>query len=136
VSALVPSDDLPWTPIPLRTWFWVAYVCLLVAGAISLEVSLHYSHKKRGTTSILGIDNTTRFLIFMQGGRLLIRRTRRRVFFTMYMYVDASMNRSPCFTGPSFVYIDSSRGWRGYDSDWFLGMDRCRSKAFASELFT
>jgi hypothetical protein len=68
VLALVPRDDLPWTPIPLRTRFWVTYICVLVAGAISLEVALHYSHKKGGTTSILWINKITRFLIFMQGG--------------------------------------------------------------------
>jgi hypothetical protein len=64
---LVPSDGLPWTPKPLRTWFWVTYVCVLVAVAIALEVSLHYSHKKGGTSSILGVDNNTRLLILHTG---------------------------------------------------------------------
>lgn len=42
-----PSDT-HWVPLPLRTWFWISYVCVLVAGAIALEVALHYSHKNNG----------------------------------------------------------------------------------------
>ncbi|KAI9458861.1 hypothetical protein BJY52DRAFT_399314 [Lactarius psammicola] len=42
------SGGSRWTPIPLRTWFWVSYVCVLVAGAIALEVALHFSHKNDG----------------------------------------------------------------------------------------
>jgi hypothetical protein len=53
--------------MPLRTWFWVTYVCVLVAVAIALEVSLHYSHKKGGTSSILGVDNIARLPILHIG---------------------------------------------------------------------
>ncbi|KAH9055611.1 hypothetical protein EDB87DRAFT_1579673 [Lactarius vividus] len=41
-------SNAQWVPIPLRTWFWISYVCVLVAGAIALEVALHYSHKNDG----------------------------------------------------------------------------------------
>lgn len=47
-SDTAPSDDSQWIPLPLRTWFWVTYVCVLVAGAIALEVALHFSHKNNG----------------------------------------------------------------------------------------
>jgi hypothetical protein len=40
---------------------------VLAAGAIALEVALHYSHKKGGTSSILKIDNDTRLLILRTG---------------------------------------------------------------------
>ena len=63
VVALFPADGLQWMPIPLRIWFRVTYVCVLLAGAIALEVALHYSHKKGGTSSIPGIDNDIRLLI-------------------------------------------------------------------------
>ncbi|KAF8262466.1 hypothetical protein EI94DRAFT_1602111 [Lactarius quietus] len=43
-----PVDGLQWVPLPLRTWFWVSYVCVLVAGAIALEVALHFSNKNDG----------------------------------------------------------------------------------------
>ncbi|KAI0264713.1 hypothetical protein BC834DRAFT_252038 [Gloeopeniophorella convolvens] len=46
-TPLAPST-LQWLPLPLRTWFWVTYVCVLVAGAIALEVALHFSHKNHG----------------------------------------------------------------------------------------
>jgi hypothetical protein len=67
--ALILSNDFPWTPVPLRTWFWATYVFMLVAGAIALEVALHFSHKKGGTSSILilRIDNNTRLLILRAG---------------------------------------------------------------------
>ncbi|KAH9990969.1 hypothetical protein BJV74DRAFT_836704 [Russula compacta] len=59
---LVPSDASQWLPIPLRTWFWVTYVCVLISGAIALEVALHYSHKNGGVSSALGIDYNIRVL--------------------------------------------------------------------------
>lgn len=43
-----PSDGSHWVPLPLRTWFWVSYVCVLVAGAFALEVALHFSNKDDG----------------------------------------------------------------------------------------
>ncbi|KAN0127235.1 Protein of unknown function (DUF3433) domain containing protein [Lactarius tabidus] len=43
-----PSNGAQWVPLPLRTWFWVSYVCVLVAGAIALEVALHFSNKDDG----------------------------------------------------------------------------------------
>jgi len=39
----------PWVPYPLRPWFWVPFVCILVLGAIGLEVALHFSNKNNGT---------------------------------------------------------------------------------------
>ncbi|KAI0305146.1 hypothetical protein B0F90DRAFT_1701694 [Multifurca ochricompacta] len=47
-AAPAPPDSSQWIPIPLRTWFWVSYVLVLVAGAIALEVALHFSHKNHG----------------------------------------------------------------------------------------
>ncbi|KAI0058622.1 hypothetical protein BV25DRAFT_1810416, partial [Artomyces pyxidatus] len=37
-----------WIPLPLRTPFWATYVCFLVAGAIGLEIALHFSNEKQG----------------------------------------------------------------------------------------
>lgn len=65
--ALVSSDSLQWTPIPLKIWFWVSYVCVLVSGAIALEVALHFSHMKGGTLSNFGIKNDTKLLILNAG---------------------------------------------------------------------
>jgi len=62
--ALVSSDSSQWTPIPLKTWFWVSYVCVLVSGAIALEVALHFSHMKGGTLSNFG---DTQLLILNAG---------------------------------------------------------------------
>jgi hypothetical protein len=55
--ALILHNDFPWTPVPLRTWFWATYVFVLAAGAIALEVALHYSHKEGGTLLILRIGD-------------------------------------------------------------------------------
>lgn len=47
-TPIAPSDGSQWVPLPLRTWFWVSYVSVLVAGAIALEVALHFSNKNDG----------------------------------------------------------------------------------------
>ncbi len=57
---LAPCDGSQWIPIPLRTWFWVSYVCFLVAGAIALEVALRFSHKNNGI-SFPYLDDLVRF---------------------------------------------------------------------------
>ncbi|KAI0296043.1 hypothetical protein BC826DRAFT_908693 [Russula brevipes] len=56
--ALVPPESSLWIPIPLRSWFWVTYICVLVAGAIALEVALHYSHKNRGMSTLPAVGVT------------------------------------------------------------------------------
>ena len=119
-----PSNDSQWVPTPLRTWFWVSYVCVLVAGAIALEVALHFSNKDDGTC----------FLVYIpfcdskfsgQGGQL--RKTRRRVFCITYTYV----------WGLGFVvsfrfftsYADPSCRYRYDDFGRTLGVDGHRSEA-------
>ncbi|EIM82094.1 uncharacterized protein STEHIDRAFT_65902 [Stereum hirsutum FP-91666 SS1] len=47
-GATATTDQDAWTPTPLKTWFWVPFVCVLVAGAITLEVALSFSHRKHG----------------------------------------------------------------------------------------
>ncbi|KAK0438352.1 uncharacterized protein EV420DRAFT_1212338 [Desarmillaria tabescens] len=38
----------PWIPYPLRPWFWIPFVLLMILGAIGLEVALHFSNKNSG----------------------------------------------------------------------------------------
>ncbi|KAJ3517527.1 hypothetical protein NLJ89_g444 [Agrocybe chaxingu] len=40
-----------WVPHPLRPWFWIPFVLFLLAGAIGLEVALHFSNKNQGWSS-------------------------------------------------------------------------------------
>lgn len=42
------SVDLKWLPVPLRMWFWIPFVVVLVLAAIGLEVALHFSNKNQG----------------------------------------------------------------------------------------
>jgi hypothetical protein len=120
-----------WTPIPLRTLFWVTYVCVLVAGAITLEVALHYSHKKGGTSLVFWIENHIRLLILRSGWPIHANVEKGILHF---VYVRRCLDeKGPLFTGPSLVRIDSPRGRGGYDSGWPLDMDRPRSQALASE---
>lgn len=42
------SGDPDWLPLPLRFWFWVPLVVILVLGAIGLEVALHFSKRNQG----------------------------------------------------------------------------------------
>jgi hypothetical protein len=42
-----------WTPLPLRTWFWVIYIILLICVAVALEVALHYNRKSQGEHRVL-----------------------------------------------------------------------------------
>ncbi|KDQ60228.1 hypothetical protein JAAARDRAFT_32601 [Jaapia argillacea MUCL 33604] len=41
-------DRRAWTPMPLKTWFWILYTLVLVGGAITLEVLLNYSNTHQG----------------------------------------------------------------------------------------
>ena len=34
--------------MPLRPWFWIPFVIILVLAAIGLEVALHFSNKNQG----------------------------------------------------------------------------------------
>ncbi|KAK0211432.1 hypothetical protein IW262DRAFT_1467913 [Armillaria fumosa] len=38
----------PWIPYPLRAWFWIPFVLMMIIGAIGLEIALHFSNKKSG----------------------------------------------------------------------------------------
>ncbi|KAI0790335.1 hypothetical protein C8Q75DRAFT_110838 [Abortiporus biennis] len=38
----------PWTPIPLRRWFWIPLVCTMAAGAIAFEAALSFSKLNNG----------------------------------------------------------------------------------------
>ncbi|PBK94756.1 hypothetical protein ARMGADRAFT_1164356 [Armillaria gallica] len=42
------SVTKPWIPYPLRAWFWIPFVILMILGAIGLEVALHFSNKNSG----------------------------------------------------------------------------------------
>uniref|UniRef100_A0A0W0FJG3 Uncharacterized protein n=1 Tax=Moniliophthora roreri TaxID=221103 RepID=A0A0W0FJG3_MONRR len=37
-----------WIPLPLRPWFWLTFVVILILLAIGLEVALHLSNKNNG----------------------------------------------------------------------------------------
>lgn len=43
--------DVRWLPVPLRSWFWIPFVIVLVLAAIGLEVALHFSNKNQGERS-------------------------------------------------------------------------------------
>jgi len=58
------SSSSLWIPIPLRTWFWVTYVCVLFAGAIALEVALHYSHENGGWPTMRNADRGVLHYVF------------------------------------------------------------------------
>lgn len=49
------NDPSHWVPLPLRVWFWVPLVILLVLGGIGLELALHFSKKNNGTCCIRSI---------------------------------------------------------------------------------
>jgi hypothetical protein len=37
-----------WTPIPLRSWFWLSLVSFMTLGAIGLEIALSVTNKNQG----------------------------------------------------------------------------------------
>ncbi|KAJ7781489.1 hypothetical protein B0H16DRAFT_1498593 [Mycena metata] len=47
---LMEEDDLPrgWVPPPLRGWYAIALISLLIALAIALEIALHFTVKNNG----------------------------------------------------------------------------------------
>ncbi|KXN84108.1 hypothetical protein AN958_00433 [Leucoagaricus sp. SymC.cos] len=61
----VNSVDPKWLPLPLRPWFWIPFVVLLVLGAIGLEVALHFSKKNQGWKSSGDIGNTENALHYV-----------------------------------------------------------------------
>ncbi|GJE86425.1 DUF3433 domain-containing protein [Phanerochaete sordida] len=38
----------PWTPIPLRKWFWIPLVLTMALGGVAFEIALHFSEKNQG----------------------------------------------------------------------------------------
>lgn len=46
VGDIPPSDH--WVPFPLRPWFWVPLVVLLLLGAIGLQVAHAVANKQNG----------------------------------------------------------------------------------------
>ncbi|KAL9709934.1 hypothetical protein Ac2012v2_006994 [Leucoagaricus gongylophorus] len=59
------SVDLKWLPVPLRMWFWIPFVVVLVLAAIGLEVALHFSNKNQGWESNGGVGNTESVLHYV-----------------------------------------------------------------------
>ncbi|KAG5637195.1 hypothetical protein H0H81_005408 [Sphagnurus paluster] len=49
-------DEKGWVPWPLRPYFWVPFVLILVLGAIGLEVGLHFSNKNHGWPTSRGSE--------------------------------------------------------------------------------
>jgi hypothetical protein len=41
----------PWLPLPFKTWFWIPFMILMVAGAVGLEVALHLTKQHRGKST-------------------------------------------------------------------------------------
>ncbi|KAF5362655.1 hypothetical protein D9758_009570 [Tetrapyrgos nigripes] len=56
----------PWVPYPLRPWFWITFVIVLVAAAIGLEVALHFSKKNNGwkTNSSITTDSNVLHYVY------------------------------------------------------------------------
>ncbi|KAH9174686.1 hypothetical protein EDB89DRAFT_459311 [Lactarius sanguifluus] len=66
-------SDAHWVPIPLRAWFWISYVCVLVAGAIALEVALHYSHKNDGWPTKDNAEKGVLHYVYVRMGFIVLR---------------------------------------------------------------
>ncbi|KAJ6629223.1 hypothetical protein B0H10DRAFT_1988625 [Mycena sp. CBHHK59/15] len=54
-----PIERNGWVPPPLRTWYWVSLVSLLVALAVALEVALHFTNKNQGWKTHGDASNVT-----------------------------------------------------------------------------
>ncbi|KAF5346377.1 hypothetical protein D9756_011395 [Leucocoprinus leucothites] len=59
------SVDPKWLPLPLRLWFWLPLVVVLVLGAIGLEIALHFSKKNQGWKSSGDIGSTENALHYV-----------------------------------------------------------------------
>ncbi|THU96518.1 hypothetical protein K435DRAFT_797269 [Dendrothele bispora CBS 962.96] len=55
----------PYVPHPLRPWFWIPFVCILVLGAIGLEVALHFSNKNNGWNTASAFSTDQRVLHYV-----------------------------------------------------------------------
>ncbi|KAF5380067.1 hypothetical protein D9615_006118 [Tricholomella constricta] len=64
-----PQDDTRqekgWIPWPLRPYFWIPFVVILVAGAVGLEVALHFSNKNQGWPTKWDIGTQTGILHYV-----------------------------------------------------------------------
>ncbi|KAF9442920.1 hypothetical protein P691DRAFT_844735 [Macrolepiota fuliginosa MF-IS2] len=52
------SRDPVWLPLPLRPWFWIPFIFILVLGAVGLEFALHFNKQSNGWPSSSVIANT------------------------------------------------------------------------------
>lgn len=37
-----------WVPVPLRSWFWIPFITLMVLLAMGLELALYFTNKNQG----------------------------------------------------------------------------------------
>ncbi|KAH0581767.1 hypothetical protein J132_10903 [Termitomyces sp. J132] len=66
VSPRVYGDKDPdWVPWPLRPYFWIPFVIILVVGAVGLEVALHFSNKNQGWPTKRDIGSETGVLHYV-----------------------------------------------------------------------
>jgi len=79
--------DVRWLPVPLRPWFWIPFVIILVLAAIGLEVALHFSNKNQGER--LGPKKFLFFSTVEQDGSQMVVLEIRRVLYIMSMCVWA-----------------------------------------------
>ncbi|RDB16062.1 hypothetical protein Hypma_003454 [Hypsizygus marmoreus] len=54
-----------WVPWPLRPWFWIPFVLILAAGAVGLEIALHFSKKNQGWPTKRDIGDETSVLHYV-----------------------------------------------------------------------
>lgn len=71
--------------MPLRPWFWIPFVIILVLAAIGLEVALHFSNKNQGER--LGPKKFLFFSTVEQDGSQMVVLEIRRVLYIMSMCV-------------------------------------------------
>ncbi|KAG6809944.1 hypothetical protein H0H92_013993 [Tricholoma furcatifolium] len=64
-SAEPSLKDEGWVPWPLRLYFWIPLVIVLVVGAIGLEVALHFSNKNQGWSTTGDIGSETGILHYV-----------------------------------------------------------------------
>ncbi|KAG6888940.1 hypothetical protein C0995_004795 [Termitomyces sp. Mi166 len=59
------DKDNGWVPWPLRPYFWIPFVAILAAGAVGLEVALHFSNKNQGWPTTRDVGSETGVLHYV-----------------------------------------------------------------------
>lgn len=59
-----------WVPVPLRSWFWIPFITLIVLLAMGLELALYFTNKNEGGCATrLSFRSYWKSLLFRMGNR-------------------------------------------------------------------